>query len=261
VRAGRDTRPHGDRTVCASVPGTWVHDGAPRLPHVHRDPADDPARQAAPDPRRVDEATGWFDRLYSAAGRGEAEVPWDTRSPHWMLTEWAEAGHVDGHGRRALVVGSGLGDDAEYVAGLGFETVGFDVSPSAVRAAHERFPGSTVQYVTANLLDPPEGWHRSFDLVVEILTVQSLPDDVRPAAIAEVARMVAPGGTLIVIATAHERRPRGWRGPPWPLTRAEVESFAAGDDDLELVRIEHVPDPVDGELGRWRAELRRGERR
>ena len=40
---------------------------------------------------------------------------------------------------------------------------------------------------------------------------------------------------------------------PWPLTRGEVESFAA--DGLELVRLE---DFRDLEAHRWRAELRRG---
>jgi SAM-dependent methyltransferase len=202
----------------------------------------------------------WFDRLYASAERGEAVVPWDTGTPHWMLVDWAEAQRLEGNGRRALVVGAGFGDDAEYVESLGFETVAFDVAPSAIRGAHERFPDSRVQYVTANLLDPPEGWHRTFDLVVEILTVQSLPDDVQPAAIAEVAGMVAPGGRLIVIATAHDPRPEGWRGPPWPLRRPEIDSFAAGPDDLRPVSVEHVPDPHEPGIGRWRAEFRRAER-
>jgi SAM-dependent methyltransferase len=206
------------------------------------------------------DATGWFDRLYAAAERGEAVIPWDDGEAHPQLVEWARERMLDGTGKRALVVGSGYGDDAEYVAGLGFDTVAFDIAPTAVRAAVEKFSGSPVQYVTADLLDPPETWRRSFDLVVEIITVQSLPDDLRPKAIAEVAGMVAPGGTLLVISTAREDEDAPWDGPPWPLKRAEVESFAAQDDDLRVVGIERIEGGGGPFPSRWRAEFRRPER-
>ena len=196
--------------------------------------------------------TGWFERLYAAAEDGEAVVPWARRAPRPMLVEWAQARGLDGEGRRALVVGSGLGDDAEYVAGLGFDTVAFDVAASAVRAAQRRFPDSKVRYVAADLLDPPVAWREAFDLVVESLTVQSLPDPPRRAAIARVADLVAPGGTLLVIASGREAAHGPVQGPPWPLTRAEIDAFATGG--LRPVRIEHIPDA--GEL-RWRAEFAR----
>jgi SAM-dependent methyltransferase len=162
-----------------------------------------------------------------------------------------QARRPDGHGRRALVVGAGFGDDAELVAGLGFETVAFDVSPSAIAAARRRHPGSDVRYVVADLLDPPAEWRAAFDLVVESLTAQSLPDPPRPRAIANVAAMVAPGGTLVVIAAAREPGEAA-NGPPWPLTRAEIDAFAAGG--LEPVRVEDFRDVG---IRWWRAELRR----
>jgi 2-polyprenyl-3-methyl-5-hydroxy-6-metoxy-1,4-benzoquinol methylase len=78
------------------------------------------------------------------------------------------------------VVGCALGADAEHVAGLGYATTAFDVAPTAVRLARERYPASPVHYVVADLLDPPEEWTRAFDLVVEIITAQSLPEPYRP---------------------------------------------------------------------------------
>lgn len=66
-----------------------------------------------------------------------------------------------------------------------------------------------------------------------------------------VRELVAPGGTLLVIA-AVKGTAEGPPDGPWPLTRAEVECFAAGD--LELVRLEDFRDP---DAHRWRAELRR----
>ena len=108
--------------------------------------------------------------------------------------EWVEARRPDGAGRRAIVVGSGLGDDAELVAGLGYATVAFDIAPTAVRTAQERFPGSAVEYRTADLLDPPPGWPGAFDLVVECITVQSLPDPPRREAIRASPSWSLPAG-------------------------------------------------------------------
>jgi SAM-dependent methyltransferase len=221
---------------------------------VTGDGSDADADRLAAESLAAGDPTGWFERLYAAAGQGQAVLPWDRGGPHPLLADGAATRAPDSRWRRALVVGAGLGDDAELVARLGFETVAFDVSPSAVRAARARFPGSPVRYVAADVLDPPPGWGGAFDLVVESLTVQALPGAVRPRAIANVARMVAPGGTLLVIANARDQGEPA-NGPPWPLTRAEVEAFAAGG--VEPVRVEDLRDAAAPEVRRWRAELRR----
>jgi SAM-dependent methyltransferase len=198
--------------------------------------------------------TGWFEPLYAAAARGDGEVPWDGNAPAAHLVEWTAARDLDGRGRRALVVGCGLGDDAEHVVGLGFAIVAFDISPSAIRLARERFPDSAVEYVVADLLDAPREWRAAFDLVVESITVQALHVSVRPRAIAAIAGTVAPGGTLLVLSAAREPGDRA-DGPPWPLTRAEVESFATGG--VEPVRIEDLRRAGDPWGRRWRAEFTR----
>ncbi len=195
--------------------------------------------------------TGWFERLYEAAEAGEVSVPWDRGAPQQLLVEWTRRRQPAGDGRRALVVGCGLGDDAELVGGLGFDTVAFDIAPGAIRAARRRFPDSPVAYRTADLLDPPAEWARAFDLVVECITVQSLPDPPRRQAIERIASFLAPGGTLIVVAAAREAAEPA-DGPPWPLTRKELGAFATGG--VELARFE---DLFSGANRRWRAEFRR----
>jgi SAM-dependent methyltransferase len=195
------------------------------------------------------DATGWFEALYAAAEQGTATVPWASFAPTPRLVS-ALAG-LSGGGR-AVVVGCGLGDDAEHVASLGFATTAFDVSPTAIASARRRFPYSTVEYVVADLLAPPPHWAGAFDLVVEVFTVQVLTGEARGTATARLADMVAPGGRLLVIAGARdEQDPPGEM--PWPLTRTEVESF-----HHHGLAIESIVDFVDNELGRqpvrrWRA--------
>jgi SAM-dependent methyltransferase len=194
----------------------------------------------------ADDPTGWFDKLYEAGRRGEVDLPWDRRAPHPLLADWARQRKPDGRGRRAVVVGCGLGHDAEFVAGLGFDVLGFDVSPAAIATARERYSDSAVRYVVADLFDLPAEWRGAFDLVVEIYSVQALPPSVRERAVGSVTGLLAGGGTLVVVSGARDDAP-AVSGPPWPLTRADMDVFAAG---LDTVRLERLSD-------RWLAEYRR----
>lgn len=209
------------------------------------------ARALAADAVAAGDHTGWFEKLYAAAEAGEAVVPWADRHANPMLVAWARQHDLSGTGRRAAVVGAGLGDDAEYLAGLGFATVAFDVAPSAVRGARARFPQSTVDFQVADLLALPDELVGAFDFVFEAYTVQTLVGEARAAAIAGCGRLLAPGGRLLVVARAREPEdPPGLM--PWPLTRAEVEAFAG--NGLRTVRVEDVRDTSEEPpVRRWRA--------
>ena len=195
--------------------------------------------------------TDIFERMYLVAADGGGAMPWDRGGAHPLLEEWAR--DAEGAGRRALVVGSGLGPDAELLAERGFDVVGFDASPTAIEMARGRFPDSAVDYRVANLLAPPQEWRGAFDLVVESLTVQSMPPEYHAPATANVAATVAPGGTLLVIATARDEDSATPDGPPWPLTPSEVEAFAQGGVEPVLIEPIRAPDTPP----RWRAEFRR----
>ena len=193
--------------------------------------------------------TAWFDRLYAEGSSGVVGMPWDRSEPAPQLQEWVESQAVDGTGRRAVVVGCGLGADAEFLASRGFDTVAFDVAPTAVRVAQDRHPGSAVDYRVADLLDLPGEWLGAFDLVVEVYTVQALPDPPRSQAVRGVRSLVAPGGTLFVVEFREDGDSDATAGPPFPLSRGRLLSFAG--DGLEQVELSAV------EGQRWRAVFRR----
>ena len=214
------------------------------------------AGKLAAEPAAASDATSWFELLYQAAARGEATIPWASLAPNPLLVQWAAARSLRGTGRTALVVGCGFGDDAEFVASLGFTVVAFDISPTAIDGARGRFPGSSVDYTTGDLLNPPAAWRGAFDLVVEIYTIQPLHGTARTTALSMLPRLVAPGGALLIIAHATEesapdRDPASF---PWPLTRAEIGS-AAGL--LHPVEIELLRDGESPPTLRWRAEFNR----
>jgi SAM-dependent methyltransferase len=197
------------------------------------------------------EPTAWFERLYSAGRQGDVSLPWDFTDANIVIVEWAAQRQVRGDGRRAVVVGCGLGRDSEFLGRLGFATTGFDIAESAVEVVRSRYPDSPVHYQVADVLNPPDGWERSFDLVVESYTTQALPVTLRERVTRAVRDLVAPGGTLLLIAVVQPDDAPPPQGPPWPLTRAEVDAFAA--DGLTAVEIAQI----DGASLRWRAEFRR----
>ena len=219
------------------------------------------ARQLAAEAAAAGDPAGWFETLYAEARDGAAVVPWDDRQANPHLTEWvpaAVARGVAGPGRRTLVVGCGICDDPVFLAGLGCEVTAFDVSPTAVAEARRRFAGSPVTFQVADLLALPPGWAGAFDLVAELYTVQALYGMAREAAIAALPGLVAPGGTLLVIARAagEEDPVRDPAMMPWPLTRGELEAMAG--TRLTARSIEQFLDDEDPPKLRWRAEFSRG---
>jgi hypothetical protein len=57
--------------------------------------------------------TDWFEELYNSAGGDISRIPWADGIPNPHLTSWFEKSGTEGNGRSAVVVGCGLGEDAE----------------------------------------------------------------------------------------------------------------------------------------------------
>ena len=161
-----------------------------------------------------------------------------------LAADGATAERLAGSGRRALVVGCGLGDHAARVAALGFAVTAFDISETAVAWAAARHAGSAITFTTADLLQPPAAWAGAFDLVVEAMTLQTLPGDGRTRAIMELAAMVKPGGSLLLVASGRDEDEM----PDWPLTEAQMARFEQAG--LARVRFETVWREMAGERRR-----------
>lgn len=166
----------------------------------------------------------WFEELYARANHDARAVPWANLSAHPSLVEWATSRDLRGDGRQALVLGCGLGDDAEMLAGLGFEVTAFDVSATAINWCQQRFPNSDVNYQVANLFETPSLWRQHFDFTLEIRTIQSLPPAMQEEAMQHIAQHVAPDGRLLVICQAREADVP-ITGPPWPLVKTDFDTF------------------------------------
>jgi SAM-dependent methyltransferase len=200
-------------------------------------------RELAAEYVRKGDPLGWFEKLYQEAESGEAAIPWADMEPNSRLVEFWNAHPFETARKRALVIGSGLGDDSEQLAAWGFKTTGFDISRTAIEKTKERYPKTQVEYVVADLFHPPAIWIGSFDFVLEIYTLQSLPAELRPGAIEAIARFVAPRGRLLVIARGRGEGEPELPGPPWPLTRDEMDGFRRAGLTEEMFEDYAEPEP------------------
>lgn len=191
--------------------------------------------------------------IYAEADRGGRAAPWDREGPHSHLRHWVERSGVRGDGRTAIVVGCGYGGDAAHLASLGFRTTGFDFVAEAVDEARRRHAEAGLDLRVADLFALPAEWAGAFDLVYESLTIQSISPDRRADATAAVASLVAPGGTLVVVASALDEGEV--TGPPWPLNRADIDRFT--EHGLEPVSIDRVGPQDRFATDPWLAEFRR----
>ncbi|PSB53386.1 class I SAM-dependent methyltransferase [Chamaesiphon polymorphus] len=187
--------------------------------------------------------TGWFEALYAEANGNADAIPWADRGLNYWLSDWIEKSNVVVQDRQVLVVGCGLGDDAEYLAKLGAKVTAFDLSQTAIDWCHQRFPDSQVNYQVADLFTAPAEWKLSFDLVIEIYTIQALPANIRPNAIECISNFVAPNGKLLVVCRGRNLEDLAGENPPFALTQAELNRFT--NDGLDLVSFEDFIDTLE----------------
>lgn len=173
---------------------------------------------------RQSSPSGWFEVLYSQASGDSSQVPWARLNTNRYLLDWLNLHQTQGKGKRALVIGCGLGDDAEALAQRGFQVTGFDISTTAIAWCQQRFPDSPVTYLVADLFALDPSWHQAFDLVVESYTIQALPLSVRSKVIQVIGALVNPGGTLLIITRFRDTDAEP-DGPPWPVSDKELNHF------------------------------------
>jgi SAM-dependent methyltransferase len=199
--------------------------------------------------------TGWFEELYRGAKGNELAIPWADLTVNPNLTSWIKKRQLLGEGKTALVVGCGLGDDAEALANLGFVVVGFDISPTAIAWCQQRFPDSPVSYLVDDLLQPTKIINRNFDFILESYTLQALPASVRPQAMRNISQLLAPDGRLLVICRGRDITEPATK-LPYPLTKEELAYFE--QLGLQQVNLEDYLDQETKPVRRFRIEYKLG---
>jgi len=135
----------------------------------------------------------------------DAAQHWETHADEW--TSWARQPDLDAYwfyrdqfraflpapGVATLEIGCGEGRVSRDLSALGHKVTATDIAPSLVAAAQAA--DSAHRYQVADATNLPFV-HSEFDRVVAYNVLMDVPD--MPAAIAEAARVLTPGGQLTI---------------------------------------------------------------
>jgi SAM-dependent methyltransferase len=170
------------------------------------------------------EEKNFFESIYENADHEDlAAIPWATLAPNVYLEKHLSL-HGNVSGKKALVIGCGLGDDALILEKHGYEVDAIDISPSAIALAKKRHPESKVDFHVGDIYNMPESSIGKYDFVYEGLTIQSLPPADREKLVGIIVSLVTKGGELFVYANTQDDED-SYGGPPWPLYDDEFTLF------------------------------------
>jgi SAM-dependent methyltransferase len=166
---------------------------------------------------------------------------WAVKPNRFLVAEVAElpAGH-------ALDLACGEGQNAIWLATLGWDVVGVDYSEVAITKARARArrDGVRVDFRCDDLVSyvPEEG---AFDLVLILYLHIPLAD--RRGVLHRAATAVAPGGTFLLVGHDSKNLTEGVGGPSDPTILHTPEDIARELSGLEIEKAERVLRAVGGE--------------
>jgi SAM-dependent methyltransferase len=147
---------------------------------------------------------------------------------------------------RALDLACGEGQNAIWLATLGWNVTGVDFSEVAIAKARSRADrdGVRAEFVCADLLgyEPAAG---AFDLVLVLYL--HIPADGRRQVLANAAAALAPGGTFVLVGHDLTNMTDGVGGPSDPDLLCTPDQIASELPGLEIVKAERVFRDVAGE--------------
>jgi SAM-dependent methyltransferase len=198
----------------------------------------------------------WHAKLCSSSASDSDLASWSNLTPDPLLIDWLTVHLSPPVCVRALVVGCGLGDDAEELADWGFKVTAFDISTAAIEWCRDRFVGSAVTYVVGDLLHPPAEFLGSFDFILEDSTLQTMGRAAVGVAVKNLSDLLSPGGMLLIITRGRRDSEPIPQTAPLPLMRADLDPIERVPG-MRLIQFEDFMDHEDPPVRRFRAVYRK----
>jgi len=189
-------------------------------------------KQMVREHQQNDDPTGWCNSIYEDAQGDYTAVFWADLEPSPYLVQWCKQNPISTK-QKAIVIGCGVGDDAQALDELGYEVTAFDISPEAIKLCKDRYPNSKVNYLVADLFDYPKQWLESFDLIYECNTIQILPGKYRIKA-REAISSLANKNAHVLVSCRSRNKGEKENEIPLPLDKEEIDEFVKTDNLQEV---------------------------
>lgn len=179
-----------------------------------------------------DDPTGWFNSIYTDAQGDYKAVFWADLKPSPYLVQWLKDNPNNKKEKKAIVIGCGVGDDAQALDSFGYKVTAFDISPEAIKLCKNRYSNTKVDYLVANLFDYPKEWFEEYDVVYECNTIQVLPNKYRIQARKAISSLIKKDGHVLVSCRSRNKGEQK-DDIPMPLDKEEIDEFIYTDKLIE----------------------------
>lgn len=194
-----------------------------------------------------------MEQIYSETP--SADIPWNIETPPKALVELIDSGQI--HPCKAIDLGCGAGNYAIYLASVGFDVMGVDISPSAIALAeaNAKQKGVACRFLVADILGGLPDITETFEFAYDWSLLHHVFPIDRKRYAETVCRLLAPGGKYLSVCLSEKDAGFGGTGQirRTPLgtmlyfsSEDELRDLFASDFDiraLQTVQIEGKREP------------------
>jgi 2-polyprenyl-3-methyl-5-hydroxy-6-metoxy-1,4-benzoquinol methylase len=159
------------------------------------------------------------------------EIPWNIEFPPDALVELANSGKVKPC--NAIDLGCGAGNYAIYLANLGFNMTGVDVSPTAVRIAREnaKKKGIRCNFLVADVLGDLDEIEQTYDFAYDWELLHHIFPEKRRRYIENVSKILNPEGQYLSVCF-NEKDPHFGGSGKYRKTRLGTILYFSSENEL-----------------------------
>jgi SAM-dependent methyltransferase len=161
-------------------------------------------------------------------------VPWNIETPPDMLAQLVESGKVKPC--KTIDLGCGTGNYSIYLASVGFDVTGIDISPTAIKIAQENAKKKRVKcnFFVANVLGNLSELTERFDFAYDWELLHHIFPDKRRIYIKNVHRILNPEGKYLSVCFSEKDAEFGGSGK-YRKTRLDTVLYFSSEDELRTL--------------------------
>ena len=171
-----------------------------------------------------------MEKIYSETP--PADIPWNIESPPKELVELIASGQVSPC--KSIDMGCGAGNYAIYLASIGFDVTGVDISPSAIALAEANAEqkGVTCRFVAADVLGGLPEIGDTFDFAYDWSLLHHVVPEDRKQYVEIVHRLLVPTGKYLSVCFSEKDAGFGGTGQ-FRQTSIGTTLYFSSEDELQ----------------------------